>query len=63
PSVEKIGLWLVLDKKTKLIEREKGIPDLTYLKMFLFKNYLDNCKKHELYSSKKPVMYINYMIE
>ena len=63
PSVEKIGLWLVLDKKTKLIEREKGIPDLTYLKMFLFKNYLDNWKKHVLYSSKKPVIYINYMIE
>ncbi|MGH2202349.1 DUF6119 family protein, partial [Enterococcus faecalis] len=42
PSVEKIGLWLELDKKTKLIERKKGIPDLKYLKKFLFKNYLDN---------------------
>lgn len=58
-DVEKIGVWLVLEKRQKL-KTTKGKIDLNSLDMLMLKNRIDSWKKEIRVAGYKPVIRINY---
>lgn len=57
--VEKIGIWLVLDRNKKL-KVKNGVVDLNDLDMLMLKNRIDSWKKEVRLSGYKPIIKINY---
>lgn len=58
-EVEKIGIWLVLERKNKL-KLTNGTIDLNSLDMLMLKNRIDSWKKEVRLAGYKPVVRINY---
>ncbi len=59
PEVKRIGVWLILERKTKLPNID-GKPDINKLDMLMLKNKLDIWKKEVRVLGYEPVVYINY---
>lgn len=59
PKIDKVGIWLVLDRTTP-IKKKNGHPDLNELKMLMLKNKIDNWKKEVRLAGLIPVININY---
>ena len=60
PEIKKVGLWLVLEKKTHLPLLDDDRVDLTKLKMLMLLNQLDYWKKQVKLNNLQPIIYINY---
>ena len=58
-EVEKIGIWLILDRKTKL-KVNRGNLDLNSLDMLMLKNKIVSWKGEVRLAGFKPVVRINY---
>lgn len=58
-DVEKICIWLVLERKQKL-KTENGKVDLNDLDMLMLKNRIDSWKKEIRVAGYKPIIKINY---
>lgn len=58
-EVEKIGIWLILERKNKL-KTKNGVVDLNSLDMLMLKNKIDSWKKEVRLAGYKPVVRINY---
>lgn len=58
-DVEKIGVWLILERKKKL-KVNRGTIDLNSLDMLMLKNRIDSWKKEVRLAGYKPVVRINY---
>jgi hypothetical protein len=59
-EVKEIGLWIILDRKTK-IPLTAGKPDLNHLDMLILKNKIDFWKKEVRLLGYRPVIHINYV--
>lgn len=59
PKIDKIAVWIVLKRRTRLPEAN-GKPDLSSLKMIMLKNKLDAWKKEVRILGYTPVVYLNY---
>lgn len=59
PKIDKIAVWIVLKRRTRLPE-VNGKPDLSSLKMIMLKNKLDVWKKEVRILGYTPVVYLNY---
>lgn len=60
-EVKEIGLWIILERKTKLT-LEGNKPDLNELDMLILKNKIDYWKKEVRLGGYKPIIRINYVI-
>ena len=58
-EIEKIGIWLVLERKNKL-KLNNGTIDLNSLDMLMLKNRIDSWKKEVRLAGYKPIVRINY---
>lgn len=59
-GIEYIGLWLILDRRTRLPVVEETVQ-LSDLKMIILKNRLDYWKKEVRLKGYKPLIKINYI--
>ena len=59
PSISRVGLWFVLEKKEHLAEVNNKV-DLTDLNMLMLKNRIDQWKKEVRLAGYIPIIYINY---
>lgn len=59
-EVERIGIWLILERKKKLKIKD-GVIDLNSLDMLMLKNRIDSWKKEVRLAGFKPVVRINYI--
>lgn len=59
PKIDKIAVWIVLKRRTRLPE-VNGKPDISSLKMIMLKNKLDVWKKEVRILGYTPVVYLNY---
>ena len=62
PKVERIAVWIVLKRRTRLPDIN-GKPDISSLKMVMLKNRLDAWKKEVRILGYTPVVYLNYWEE
>ena len=62
PILEAVGIWLVLERRTKLWEAGEK-PSINKLEMLSLKNKIDYWKKEVRLQGYKPIIYINYVIE
>ncbi|QHE59924.1 hypothetical protein FHE72_01940 [Rossellomorea vietnamensis] len=60
-EIKEIGLWIILDRKTKL-PIISGKPNINHLDMLILKNKIDHWKKEVRLLGYKPVIRINYVI-
>ena len=58
-DVEKVCVWLILDREKKL-EEKNGKIDLNGLDMLMLKNRIDSWKKEVRLAGLKPIVKINY---
>ncbi len=61
-KVEKIGVWLILDRK-KGLEENDGKVDLTQLKMLILKSKINEWKNEVRLAGYEPIIYINYVVD
>lgn len=59
PEVENVAIWLILERKSHLKEKN-GIIDINELDMLMLKNRIDSWKKNVRLLGYKPIIYINY---
>lgn len=59
PEITKVVLWLILETKSH-IEDENGIPQLSKLRMLMFKNRLNEWKREVRNRGLEPEIFINY---
>ena len=59
PSISRVGLWFVLEKKEHLAAVNNKV-DLTDLNMLMLKNRIDQWKKEVRLAGYIPIIYINY---
>lgn len=59
PEVENVAIWLLLERKTHLTEKN-GNVDINELDMLMLKNRIDSWKKTVRLLGYKPIIYINY---
>lgn len=59
PKVEKVAIWLIFERDTKL-SLINGKPDINELEMLMLKNKIDIWKKEVRLLGFQPVIYINY---
>lgn len=59
PRVDRIAVWIVLKRRTRLPDTN-GKPDISSLKMVMLKNRLDAWKKEVRILGYTPVVYLNY---
>ncbi len=59
PKVDRIAVWIVLKRRTRLPDTN-GKPDISSLKMVMLKNRLDAWKKEVRILGYTPVVYLNY---
>lgn len=59
PKVEKVAIWLIFERDTKL-SLINGKPDINGLEMLMLKNKIDIWKKEVRLLGFQPVIYINY---
>lgn len=62
PKVDRIAVWIVLKRRTRLPDIN-GKPDISSLKMVMLKNRLDAWKKEVRILGYTPVVYLNYWEE
>jgi uncharacterized protein (TIGR04141 family) len=60
PKIEKVCLWLVLDRKTPL-RVINGVPDINDMNMLILKNKIDIWKKEVRILGYTPIIKINYV--
>lgn len=59
PEVENVAIWLILNRKTHLKEKN-GKININELDMLMLKNRIDSWMKNVRVLGYKPVIYINY---
>ena len=59
PEVENVAIWLLLERKTHLTEKNGNI-DINELDMLMLKNRIDSWKKTVRLLGFRPIIYINY---
>lgn len=59
--IKNIGIWLILDRATKLPLNDNK-PDVNELDMFILKNRIDEWKKKVRLMGLNPIIRINYVI-
>lgn len=60
PSISKVGLWFILERKKHLPLIADNKVDLCALDMLMLKNRIDQWKKEVRLAGYTPVIYINY---
>ena len=58
-EVENVAIWLILERKSRLKEKNGSI-DINELDMLMLKNRIDSWKKNVRLLGYKPIIYINY---
>lgn len=60
PSIKRVAIWIVLDKREKLPLDVSGEPDLTQLNLLLLKTKIASWKSEIRLLGYTPIIYINY---
>ena len=61
PRIKNVGIWIILERQTKLTCGENGTPNINELDMLMLKNRIDEWKKIVRLAGMNPVININYM--
>lgn len=61
PRIKNVGIWIMLERQTKLTCGENGTPNINELDMLMLKNRIDEWKKIVRLAGMNPVININYM--